>query len=84
MTNPSQVAIHLAFNALFGFQDAKKRWPTPGSEEDLASLNALINQRLTKAGYIDEQVSGTQVDEAATAGVDLTFRQHIDNVIGEM
>ena len=84
MTNPSQVATHLAFNALFEFQAANGKFPTPGSKTDLAALNKLIDLRLEKAGHVHEEVVPAGVDEAATGPVELTFRQHLENAVGEM
>lgn len=86
MTNPSQVATHLAFNALFSFEASSKRWPVPGAEQDLGALNDIVNARLKAAGHVEEQVDETsaQVDEAATGPANLTFRQHLDNAVGEL
>lgn len=90
MTNPSQVATHLAFNALFAFEEKSARWPTPGSEADLGALQAHIDARLNEVGYVEEEEevaqddASTQVDEAATGSANLKFRQHVTNAVGEM
>lgn len=85
MTNPSQVATHLAFNALFAFEASNKRTPVPGSEQDLGALNALVDTRLKTAGYVEEQADeSAQVDEAATGSTDLKFTQHLENALGEL
>ena len=85
MTNPSQMATHLALNALFLFEASHKRWPSAGSSEDLKILEDLVGVRLKAAGYVeDAQEAALQVDEAATGPANLTFKQHLQNSLGEM
>jgi hypothetical protein len=80
------VATHLALTALFRFEASHKRWPTPGSEEDLKVFEELVGARLKTAGYVGDstQEVGLQVDEAATGPESLTFKQHLTNSLGEV
>ena len=86
LANPAQVATHLALSALFAYQAQNSRFPTPGSEEDLVTLNAWIYETLGKAGWKRENTAEEAgiVNEAATGPGELTFEQHLANALGEM
>jgi len=84
--NPAQVAIHLALSALFAYQAQNSRFPTPGSEEDLVTLNAWVYETLGRAGWKRENAveEAGIVNEAATGPGELMFEQHLANALGEI
>ncbi|KAF8302572.1 hypothetical protein DL93DRAFT_2090588 [Clavulina sp. PMI_390] len=93
-TNPSQVATHLAFNALYAFHTAstsgssQSGWPEPGSEADLAALMNLVDARLKAAGFThppeEEEDENALIDEAATGPANVSFKKHLENAVGEL